>query len=68
MGSLARNLRAIRLKKGFSQEQLAEQAGLHAKHVQRLEKAARNTTIATVAALATALDVPIGVLFRKPRK
>ena len=68
MGSLARNLRAIRLTRKLSQEQLAERAGLHAKHVQRLEKAARNTTVATVAALAAALDVPIGMLFRKPRK
>ena len=68
MSVLARNLLAARKRRGLSQERLAELAGLHAKHIQRLEKAAKNTTVATISALAKALEVPIGTLFRKPRK
>ena len=68
MTAVARNLLTARKRRGLSQERLAELAGLHAKHIQRLEKAAKNTTVATIAALAKALDVPVGHLFRKPRK
>ena len=68
MTAVAYNLLVLRKRQGLSQERLAELAGLHAKHIQRLEKAAKNTTVATIAALAKALEVPIGTLFRKPRK
>ena len=63
MTAIGRNLRAIRKRKGLSQEQIAERAGLHAKHVQRLEAGAKNTTVASIAALAAALEVRITRLF-----
>ena len=49
--------RALRLEKGWSQEELADQAGLHRTYVSGVERAVRNPTITIVAALAKALGV-----------
>lgn len=54
---LARNLKRLRLEKGWSQEELADQAGLHRTYVSGVERAVRNPTITIVAALAKALGV-----------
>ena len=67
MAAIGKNLRGIRVRKGYSQEQLAERAGLHAKHVQRLETGANNTTVASLVALAAGLEVKIEAFFRPPR-
>jgi transcriptional regulator with XRE-family HTH domain len=54
---LARNLKRLRLEKGWSQEELADQAGLHRTYVSGVERGVRNPTITIVAALAKALGV-----------
>ena len=59
---LARNLKRLRLEKGWSQEELADQAGLHRTYVSGVERAVRNPTITIVAALAKALGVAPGEL------
>jgi transcriptional regulator with XRE-family HTH domain len=59
---LAENLRRIRLKKGLSQEQLGELAGLHRTYVGSVERAERNISIDNVEALATALNVDVTTL------
>lgn len=59
---LARNLKRLRLERGWSQEELAEQAGLHRTYVSGVERAVRNPTITIVAALAKALRVDAGEL------
>ena len=53
----ARNLRAARLRKGLTQEVLAERAGLHRTYVGSAERGERNVTVETIARLAQALDV-----------
>lgn len=54
---LARNLKRLRTEKGWSQEELAEQAGLHRTYVSGVERGVRNPTITIVATLAKALGV-----------
>lgn len=54
---LARNLRRLRQEKGWSQEEFADQAGIHRTYVSDLERGARNPTIAIVERLAKPLKV-----------
>jgi transcriptional regulator with XRE-family HTH domain len=48
-------VRSARLRKGFSQEQLAERAGLHPTYVGMIERGVRNATLDVAAKLADAL-------------
>ena len=59
---LARNLRALRQGKGWSQEAFADEAGLHRTYISDLERGARNPTITVVEKLALALGVEPGRL------
>lgn len=59
---LAKNLRRLRLEKGWSQETFAGEAGLHRTYISDLERGARNPTITVVDKLATALGVTPGRL------
>lgn len=56
-------VRRLRTERGWSQEQLAEHAGLHRNYVGGLERAERNVGIDNVVALADALGVRPGDLF-----
>ncbi len=62
-GALAARLRTLRLERGLSQEEASERAGLHSKHVQRMEKGSANATVATLAALGHAYGVTMGDFF-----
>lgn len=59
---LSRNMRRLRQSKGWSQEELAHQAGLHRTYISDLERCARNPTITVVDRLAVALEVSVGSL------
>lgn len=52
-------LRSIRLRKGISQEKLAEIAGVHRTFVSSVERGERNISLQNIARLAKALDVPL---------
>lgn len=54
---VAANMKRLRLKQGWTQEVLAEKAGLEARYVQEIERAKTNMTLAVLLDLATALDV-----------
>ena len=54
---LGRNLRRLREAKGLSQEQFAEEAGIHRTYVSDLERGSRNPTIRVVERVASALGV-----------
>jgi transcriptional regulator with XRE-family HTH domain len=58
-----KNVQRIRLFKGFTQEYLAEEAGISQVQIARIESGKLNSTISTVASLACALNVQIGDLF-----
>ena len=55
--NLARNLRALRLACGWSQEKMAEECGLHRTYVGAIERGERNVTLQTLNSLAKALGV-----------
>ena len=54
---LGRNLRRLREAKGLSQEQFADEAGIHRTYVSDLERGSRNPTIRVVDRVAKALGV-----------
>lgn len=53
----ASNLRRLRVATGFSQEALAERAGLHRTYVSSIERAERNVSLENILRLAEALAV-----------
>ena len=60
-----RNLRAYRIQRQLSQEDLGEIAGLHRTYISGLERGIRNPSIRIVAQLADALGVEPGDLLRR---
>lgn len=60
---LGRNLRRIRLERGYSQEDFAEVLDVHRTYLGALERGERNPTLRTVERLADDLGVdPAGLL------
>lgn len=51
------SIREVRLKKGFTQEQLAEKSGIKQQHLTQVETGKIRPTLKTSRALAKALDV-----------
>jgi transcriptional regulator with XRE-family HTH domain len=62
--SLAANIRSLRERRGWTQEQLAETAGLAARYVQTLESPNANPRAVVLLAIADALGVDVGRLFK----
>jgi len=67
LATAARNLgakvRALRLERDLTQEELADRSRLDGKHVQAIELAATNPTLATLVGLARGLGVRVADLF-----
>lgn len=59
---LADNMRKYRREKGWSQEELADQAGVHRTYISGVERLVRNPTITIVGRIAEALGVAVGDL------
>ena len=59
---LGLNLQRLRRAKGWSQEELADRAGVHRTYVSGVERGQRNPTITIVEKLAAALETSIGEL------
>lgn len=55
----ARRLRAARIERGLSQEELAARAGLHRTYVSSVERFERNITIDNMERLARAIDLDV---------
>jgi transcriptional regulator with XRE-family HTH domain len=54
---VGKNVMRIRVKKGWTQERLAEKSGFSQQYISSLEKGARNPTVITLYELAQALGV-----------
>lgn len=65
LGYIGANVRRLRLAKGLTQEALAEAADLDLRFLQRVERAQTNVSVPVIVALADALEVLPGALFRK---
>jgi len=63
---LAANVLRLRRMKQWTQEELSYEAGLHRTMVGQIEREHRNVTLATMEALAAALEVDIGELLNMP--
>lgn len=59
-------MRVERLAKGFSQETLADAAGLHRTYVSSVERCERNITVDNMERIAKALDLDIVDLLAQP--
>lgn len=51
------NLKIERIKKGYTQEVLAEIVNMHEKHIGKIETGNQNVTLKTINKLADALDI-----------
>ncbi|MGH7270419.1 MAG: helix-turn-helix domain-containing protein [Polyangiaceae bacterium] len=60
---LGLRLRQVREQKGLTQEEAAEKAAIHAKHLGVIEGGKANTTFGTLVALAYAYEVSLAVFF-----
>ncbi len=63
--SFSRALVELRHEAGLSQEQLAEASGLHRTYIGGLERAERNPTILTLAALSKGLNLSASALLQR---
>jgi transcriptional regulator with XRE-family HTH domain len=63
LARFAANVKALRAERGWSQEELSRQTGLHSTAISKMERGARAPRFSTVVALSEALGVPAGRLF-----
>ncbi len=63
MASFGLRIRQLRMEKGLSQQNLADRAEIEISQVYRIEKGKTNTTLSTIGALASALDISIAEIF-----
>lgn len=55
--TLGNNVRRIRESKGWSQDKLSEESGLHRTYISGIERGVRNPTVEIIHEIATALGV-----------
>lgn len=60
--AFGQNVRKFRIEQGLSQEQLADNAGLHRTYIGMVERAEKNITLCNIEKIANALSVNIVAL------
>ena len=65
---LGANIRLVREAKGWSQDKLADESGLHRTYISGIERGVRNPTITIVQQVASALGVSVADLLGGARK
>jgi len=61
---LGERIRKMRARKGWSQEEFADIAGLHRTYIGAVERGEKNLTVSTLLTLAKTLDTSVAQLFR----
>lgn len=64
LAALGAAVRRLRMDRGFSQERLSLEAGLHRNYVGRVERGELSPTFEPLVAIAAALDIGIDELMR----
>ena len=64
MGKLAETLKTLRVRRGLTQVELADKAGLSRGYLVRLEQGKQDPTLGVLRRLAKALKVPLTRLVR----
>jgi len=64
--AFGKRLRTLRKIRGWSQEVLAEKAGLHPTYIGGIERGERNPSLINVVKLARGLSLPVSELMRFP--
>ena len=64
---LGERIKQARERRGLTQQQLADSAGLSRGYLARLEIGRHDPSVSTVISLAKALKVPVASLFRSPK-
>lgn len=59
---LAANMKSLRKARGWSQEVLADEAGLDRTYISGIERQMKNPTVTVIERIATALDCKLGAL------
>ena len=59
------NLKRIRKERGWSQEELAFESGLHRTYISGIERGARNPTVMILARIAETLSVSVSELVKE---
>ena len=65
MRALGKRIRQLRHGKGWSQEHLADEAGMHRTYMWGIEQGMRNPSVRHLVRVADALGVPIKALFEE---
>jgi transcriptional regulator with XRE-family HTH domain len=65
---VARNVRVLRKQKDFTQEELADVAGINRNYVGQIEREEKSPTVDVLEKLSIALEVSAVDLFVKPRR
>jgi transcriptional regulator with XRE-family HTH domain len=60
--ALGKRVRELRKERGYSQEKLAERAGIHENHVRRIEGGTANPSYVVLVKIAKALGVVVAKL------
>lgn len=60
---LGKRIRQLRQDRGWSQERLANEAGMHRTYMWGIERGVRNPSLRHLVCIAEALDVPMSELF-----
>lgn len=63
-GQLGATVRRLRLKRGWSQDVMADKSGLHRAHIGEIERGETNVTLQTLKTLADTLSVRITDLLK----
>lgn len=61
--SFGGKLRQLRLEKGFTQEQLANELGVEISQISRIERGVINTSVTTLYAISKTLQIEVSELF-----
>ena len=62
--SFGKRVRELRKQKGYSQEQLADKAGLHRTYIGSIERGEQNVSINNIEKIAKSLKIIIPELFK----